>query len=77
MKPHDLSPELEAVVGRGPMPRSEVVSKIWAYIKAHHLQDSKNKRTINPDEKLGKVFGSTAPIDMMKMAKHVSKNLVS
>lgn len=75
MKPHNLSPELEAVVGKGPMPRSEVVSKIWVYIKSHNLQDSKDKRIINNDENLKKVFGGEASVHMMKMAKHISKHL--
>lgn len=75
MKPHALSPELEAVVGKGPMPRSEVVSKIWVYIKANNLQDPKDKRMINNDEKLQKVFGGEKTVHMMKMAKHISQHL--
>ncbi len=75
MKPHTLSPELEAVVGAGPMPRSEVVSKLWVYIKAHNLQDSKDKRIINTDEKLKKVFGGESSVHMMKMGKHISGHL--
>jgi chromatin remodeling complex protein RSC6 len=77
MKPHALSPELEAVVGKGPMPRSEVVSKIWVYIKANNLQDPKDKKMINADEKLLKVFGGEKTVHMMKMAGHISKNIVS
>ena len=57
MKPMKVSAELAAVVGEGPMPRSEVTKKIWAYIKEHGLQDSQNKRNINADEKLKAVFG--------------------
>lgn len=75
MKPHTLSPELEAVVGNGPMPRSDVVKKIWVYIKSHNLQDSKDKRMINTDEKLKKVFGGAASVHMMKMAGHISKHI--
>ncbi len=75
MKPHTLSPELEAVVGQGPMPRSEVVSKIWVYIKSHNLQDPKDKKMINADEKLLKVFGGEKTVHMMKMAGHISKHL--
>lgn len=74
MKPKNVSPELAAIVGPGPMARTEVVSKIWEYIKSNNLQDSKDKRTINPDEKLGKVLGS-APINMMKMAGAISKHI--
>lgn len=75
MKPHTLSSELEAVVGKGPMPRSEVVKKLWVYIKANNLQDSKDKRLINSDEKLLKVFGGEKTVHMMKMAGHISKHL--
>ncbi|KKP56015.1 MAG: SWIB/MDM2 domain protein [Parcubacteria group bacterium GW2011_GWB1_35_5] len=75
MKPLTLSPELEAVVGKGPMPRSEIVSKIWVYIKANNLQDTKDKRIIVSDEKLLKVFGGEKTVHMMKMAGHISKNV--
>ena len=75
MQPLTLSPELEAVVGKGPMPRSEVVSKMWIYIKANNLQDSKDKRLVNADEKLLKVFGGEKTVHMMKMAGHISKNV--
>jgi len=75
MKPLNVSPELAAVVGNGPMPRSEVVKKLWVYIKANNLQDSKDKRLINADEKLKKVFGGQAQVHMMKMAGHLSKHL--
>ena len=57
MKPMKISEELAAVVGKGPMPRTEVTKKLWVYIKKHKLQDEKNRRNINPDEKLAKVFG--------------------
>ena len=56
MKPMTVSADLAAVVGKGPMPRSEVVKALWVYIKKNGLQDSKNKRNINADEKLKKVF---------------------
>ena len=75
MKPMTLSADLEAVVGKGPMPRSEVVRKIWVYIKSHNLQDPSDKRTIVADEKLKKVFGGESRVHMMKMAGHVSKNI--
>ena len=75
MKPLNLSSELEAVVGKGPMPFPEVVKNLWVYIKKHDLQDPKNKRTIVPDEKLAKVFGSSAPVNMMKMSGLVFKHL--
>lgn len=75
MAPKELSEELEAVVGKGPMPFPEVVKNLWVYIKKHDLQDPKNKRTIVPDEKLAKVFGSSAPVNMMKMSGLVFKHL--
>lgn len=74
MKPMQVSEELAAVVGRGPMPRTEVTKKLWAYIKAHKCQDPKNKRNINPDDKLSKVLGKKA-INMFEMTKAVSKHL--
>ena len=64
MKPMTISADLALVVGKGPMPRSEVVKKIWAYIKKHDLQDPKNKRNINADENLKKVFGGKAMVNM-------------
>ncbi|PIR46551.1 MAG: hypothetical protein COV07_03875 [Candidatus Vogelbacteria bacterium CG10_big_fil_rev_8_21_14_0_10_45_14] len=70
-----LTGELEAVVGKGPMPRSEVVKALWVYIKKNGLQDEKNKRNINPDESLGKVFGSKKTVSMFEMTKLVSKHI--
>ncbi len=70
-----ISEELTAVVGRGPLPRTEVTKKLWAYIKANKCQDTKNKRNINPDEKLAKVFGGKKTINMFEMTKLVSKHL--
>jgi chromatin remodeling complex protein RSC6 len=75
MKPMTLSAELEAVVGKGPMPRSEVVKKLWEYIKKNGLQDQKNKRNINADEALKKVFGGKATVSMFEMTKLVSQHL--
>ncbi len=75
MKPLTVSPDLAAVVGKGPMPRSEVVKAIWVYIKKHNLQDPKNKRNINADENLKKVFGGKAVVNMFEMTKLVSKHL--
>ena len=64
MKPMNISPELAAVVGNGPMPRSEVVKKLWVYIKGNNLQDQKNKRNINADANLQKVFDGKKTINM-------------
>ena len=75
MKPLKLSADLEAVVGKGPMPRSEVVKKLWAYIKKNNLQDPKNKRNIVADAKLKPVFGGKAVVNMFEMTKLVSKHL--
>lgn len=75
MKPMTLSAELEAVTGKGPMPRSEVVKALWAYIKKNKLQDEKNKRNINADDKLLKVFGGKKTVSMFEMTKLVSKHL--
>jgi chromatin remodeling complex protein RSC6 len=74
-KPMNLSPELQAVVGTGPMPRTEVTKALWAYIKQNGLQDSKDKRTINADEKLKKIFDGKESVNMFEMTKLVSKHL--
>ena len=75
MKPLNVSSELAEVVGKGPMPRSEVVKKLWVYIKSKGLQDKENKRNINADEALKKVFGGKATVNMFEMTKLVSKHL--
>jgi chromatin remodeling complex protein RSC6 len=75
MKPMQISSELAEVVGAGPMPRSEVVKKLWDYIKKNGLQDEKNKRNINADDKLKKVFDGKATVSMFEMTKLVSKHL--
>jgi len=73
-RPVTLSGDLEAVIGTGPMTRAQVTSKVWEYIKAHSLQDTKDKRQINPDAKLGAVIGKDQ-ISMFKMTAAVSKHL--
>ena len=75
MRPVQVSDTLAEIVGHGPMARTEVTKKLWDYIKKHKLQDSTNKRMINPDAKLGKVLGSSAQIDMFKMTSKLSKHL--
>jgi upstream activation factor subunit UAF30 len=75
MKPMTISPELAEVVGKGPMPRSEVVKALWVYIKKHDLQDPTNKRNINADANLKKVFGGKETVSMFEMTKLVSKHL--
>lgn len=75
LKPMKLTSELEAVVGKGPMPRSQVVKKLWAYIKKNDLQDKENRRDINADDKLKTVFGGKGKVNMFEMTKLVSKHL--
>ncbi len=75
MKPMKISAELGAVIGNSPMPRTEVTKKIWAYIKKHDLQDAKNRRNINADDKLKPIFGSKKQVSMFEMTKLVSKHL--
>lgn len=75
MKPMTLSPDLQAVIGAGPMSRGEVVKKLWEYIKKNDLQDPTNKRNINADENLKKVFGGKATVNMFEMTKLVSAHL--
>ncbi len=77
MAPMNVSDELAAVIGKGPMPRSEVVKKLWVYIKSKNLQDPSNKRNINADENLKKVFGGKDTVNMFEMTKLVSKHLTS
>lgn len=76
MRPVRFSEELGAILGtNSPMPRTEVMKKLWDYIKKHKLQDPQNKRNIIPDQKLSKVFGSSQPINMFKMTSKVSAHL--
>jgi chromatin remodeling complex protein RSC6 len=75
MKPMTPTPALAAVIGATPQPRTEVTKKIWAYIKKNGLQDAKNKRMINADDKLGEVFGSKKQVSMFEMTKLVNKHL--
>ncbi len=74
MKPMTPSAMLAAVVGAMPLPRTEVVKKIWDYIKKNKLQDANNKRMINADEKLRKVFGKPQ-VSMFEMTKIISQHL--
>jgi len=74
MKPLTPSAELAEVVGCKALPRTEVVKKLWVYIKKNKLQDAKNRRNINADDKLKKVFGK-GTVNMFEMTKLVSKHL--
>jgi chromatin remodeling complex protein RSC6 len=71
---YGVSEELQAVVGAKQLTRPQIVKKMWEYIKAKKCQDVKNKRMINPDEKLSKVIGNK-PVDMLKLATHLNKHI--
>jgi upstream activation factor subunit UAF30 len=75
LKPYKLSSELEAVVGKGPLPRGQVVKKLWEYIKKNDLQNPENKRNIKADDKLMPIFGGKKEVTMFEMTKLVSKHL--
>ena len=75
MKPVTPDATLAAVVGANPLPRTELTKKLWAYIKKNGLQDKKNRRMINADDKLKAVFGGKGQVSMFDMTKLVSKNL--
>ena len=75
MKPMTPTAALAAVIGSSPMPRTEVTKKLWAYIKRNGLQDSKNRRNINADDKLLDVFGGKKQVSMFEMTKLVSRHL--
>ena len=75
MKPLQPSAELAAVVGSSSLPRTEVVSKVWDYIKANSLQNPENKREILADEKLRAVFGGKDKVSMFEMNKHFAQHL--
>jgi chromatin remodeling complex protein RSC6 len=74
MRPLQPSAALAEVVGSRPLPRTEVTKKLWSYIKRNKLQDSKNRRNINADAKLKKVFGK-GTVNMFQMTKIVAKHL--
>jgi upstream activation factor subunit UAF30 len=75
MKPVQPDAVLGAVVGSSPMPRTELTKKIWAYIKKNGLQDKKNRRNINADDKLKAVFGGKAQVNMFQMTALVAKHV--
>ena len=75
MAPLNLSPALAEVVGSKPLPRTEIIKKIWGYIKKNGLQDTKNKRMINADGKLKPLFGGKNQISMFELAKVVNNNV--
>lgn len=75
MRPMQPDEALGAVVGAGAMPRTEITKKLWAYIRKNGLQDAKERRMINADDKLGKVFGGKKQVSMFEMTKLVNKHI--
>jgi upstream activation factor subunit UAF30 len=75
MRPMTIDAQLGAVVGTNPMPRTEVTKKLWNYIKRNGLQDAKERRMINADDKLKAVFGGKNKVSMFEMTKLVNKHM--
>ena len=75
MKPLQPSRELAEIAGAEPLPRSEAVSRMWAYIKKHKLQNEQNKREIIADQKLAPVFDNKEKVSMFEMNKHLARHL--
>ena len=75
MKPMNPDAQLAAVVGSNPMPRTEITKKLWQYIKKNNLQDAKERRMINADDKLKPVFGGKGKVSMFEMTKLVNKHI--
>jgi chromatin remodeling complex protein RSC6 len=75
MRPMQPDAALAAVVGDRPMPRTEITKRLWQYIKRNGLQDQKQRRMINADDKLGKVFGGKRQVSMFEMTKLVNRHI--
>lgn len=75
MAPLTVSDDLAKVIGNEPMPRTQIIKKIWDYIKANDLQDKENRRMINGDDKLKVVFGGKEQISMFELAKVVNNHV--
>ena len=75
MKPVQPDAALAAIVGSSPLPRTEIIKKLWEYIKKHNLQDPANKRNINADDKLKPIFGGKAQVSMFEMNKLLSNHI--
>ena len=75
MKPVQPNEKLAAIVGPGMMPRTELTKKLWVYIKKNNLQDKKNRRQINADDKMRALFGGKASATMFELTKYASRNL--
>ena len=76
MAPVQPNEKLAAIVGPGGMPRTELTKKLWAYIRKNNLQDKKNRRMINADDKMKALFGGKSSASMFELTKYASKNLV-
>jgi upstream activation factor subunit UAF30 len=74
-KPVQPDAQLAAVVGKDPMPRTELTKRVWDYIKKHDLQDSENRRMINADAKLKPIFGGKDQVSMFEMTKLVNQHV--
>ena len=77
MKPMHPDAALAAVVGNSPMPRTEITKKLWGYIKRNGLQDAKERRMINADDKMKAVFGGKGKVSMFEMTKLVNEHVHS
>jgi upstream activation factor subunit UAF30 len=75
MKPVQPDEALAAVVGSSPLPRTEIIKKLWEYIKKNDLQDKENKRNINADDKLKPIFGGKKQVSMFEMNKLLSNHI--
>lgn len=75
MKPLTVSPDLAKIVGKEPLPRTQIIKKMWDYIKEKDLQDKDNKRMINADENLKVVFDGKDQVSMFELAKVVSSHV--
>lgn len=75
MKPVQPDAALAVIVGSSPLPRTEIIKKLWEYIKKHNLQDPQNKRNINADDKLKPIFGGKAQVSMFEMNKLLGEHL--
>lgn len=75
MRAMNIGSALQPIVGKNPMPRTEVVKKLWDYIKKNKLQDAKERRNINADDNLKAVFGGKKTVSMFEMTKLVNKHL--
>ncbi len=75
MKPMQPDSDLAAVIGNKAVPRTEITKKLWSYIKKNNLQDTKNRRMINADDKLRPVFGNKKQVSMFEMTKLVSNHI--